>query len=384
MGMDAHHLGQLPRTREPRPGRPPGRRGRTRPRPIHVSRTPPRGRPPGDPPAPLGRGPRRPRRALPAQGTSRPSRRSTGSCGRARPTCRSTPDRAGDPGGGHPGRRRGQRRSSSPPSTPPNSGPTGPSTAPCPASSSWAMAGPARPTPRPGTGSWPTTPLRRSRRPIDRRGRPRVHPLYLGLDRPAQGRDALARQRLRLPRLVRPDVRAVGGTTASPRTRRSISTCRSSTSTPRAGRGATLVLIGESTGKDPSRLAGLPPRAIRSPSGIRPPRSWPCWRNTARSTPRLPRAEARAVRGRGLPDRPLAEAPRGLARRPILWNLYGPTETNVCTAFAIPEAIDDDQRSTPFPIGSACPPAMVEGGRRDTAGPSRRGRSASWSSPAPV
>ena len=37
------------------------------------------------------------------------------------------------------------------------------------------------------------------------------------------------------------------------------------------------------------------------------------------------------------------------------WNLYGPTETNVCTAFRIPETIDDD-RQTPFPIGAVCPP----------------------------
>jgi len=38
-----------------------------------------------------------------------------------------------------------------------------------------------------------------------------------------------------------------------------------------------------------------------------------------------------------------------------LWNLYGPTETNVCTAHPIPAAIPDD-RTEPYPIGTACPP----------------------------
>jgi len=38
-----------------------------------------------------------------------------------------------------------------------------------------------------------------------------------------------------------------------------------------------------------------------------------------------------------------------------LWNLYGPTETNVCTAHPIPAAIPDD-RTEPYPIGTVCPP----------------------------
>jgi amino acid adenylation domain-containing protein len=38
-----------------------------------------------------------------------------------------------------------------------------------------------------------------------------------------------------------------------------------------------------------------------------------------------------------------------------LWNLYGPTETNVCTAFEIPGEIPDD-RTAPYPIGTVCPP----------------------------
>ena len=38
---------------------------------------------------------------------------------------------------------------------------------------------------------------------------------------------------------------------------------------------------------------------------------------------------------------------------PAYYNLYGPTETNVCTYARIPDRIDDD-RDTPFPIGQVC------------------------------
>ncbi len=54
-----------------------------------------------------------------------------------------------------------------------------------------------------------------------------------------------------------------------------------------------------------------------------------------------------------------------------LWNLYGPTETNVCTALPLPRAIPDD-RATPFPIGRVCPPMRArvvdESGRDVPAG----------------
>jgi amino acid adenylation domain-containing protein len=39
--------------------------------------------------------------------------------------------------------------------------------------------------------------------------------------------------------------------------------------------------------------------------------------------------------------------------QPVYYNLYGPTETNVCTFARIPEHIPDD-RQTPYPIGFAC------------------------------
>ena len=46
-------------------------------------------------------------------------------------------------------------------------------------------------------------------------------------------------------------------------------------------------------------------------------------------------------------------------------NLYGPTETNVCTWFDVPDSIPDD-RTDPFPIGIACSDdraRVVDGGR---------------------
>ena len=42
-----------------------------------------------------------------------------------------------------------------------------------------------------------------------------------------------------------------------------------------------------------------------------------------------------------------------LLPRPRYFNLYGPTETNVCTYYEIPATIPEDQ-AKPFPIGQAC------------------------------
>lgn len=56
---------------------------------------------------------------------------------------------------------------------------------------------------------------------------------------------------------------------------------------------------------------------------------------------------------------------------PAYYNLYGPTETNVCTYARIPAVIPDD-RQTPYPIGQPCPhcPALVlsTGGQEVAAG----------------
>ena len=44
---------------------------------------------------------------------------------------------------------------------------------------------------------------------------------------------------------------------------------------------------------------------------------------------------------------------KALLPAPRYWNLYGPTETNVCTAFEIPPQVPEG-RDSPFPIGPPC------------------------------
>ena len=122
--------------------------------------------------------------------------------------------------------------------------------------------------------------------------------------------------------------------------------------------GATLVLIGESTGKDPGRLA----RRLRE-------RSITVWYSAPSilgllaeygevDAPDFPAPRVVLFAGEVFPIAPLRKL-RAAWPEAQLWNLYGPTETNVCTAYAIPEAIADD-REAPFPIGSSCPPAVVK------------------------
>ena len=122
--------------------------------------------------------------------------------------------------------------------------------------------------------------------------------------------------------------------------------------------GATLVLIGESTGKDPARLGGfLLERAITvwysAPSILGLLAEYGGVDRPGFPTPRLV-----LFAGEVFPVGPLRKLRRAWADA-RLWNLYGPTETNVCTAFPIPDTIDDD-REAPFPIGSACPPASLK------------------------
>jgi amino acid adenylation domain-containing protein len=117
---------------------------------------------------------------------------------------------------------------------------------------------------------------------------------------------------------------------------------------------ATLVLIGENLGKDPGPLGEFVTERRIS-----------VWYSA-------PSILALLAQHGGL-DRPAYRAPRlvlfagevfpvaALTRLrtlwPVaqLWNLYGPTETNVCTAYQIPAMIPPD-RTEPFPIGPVCPP----------------------------
>ncbi len=117
---------------------------------------------------------------------------------------------------------------------------------------------------------------------------------------------------------------------------------------------STLVLIGEGLGKEPARLGDfLAERRIS------------VWY----SAPSI----LSLLTEHGGADRPGFPAPRlvlfagevfpiGSLRRlrtcwpaARMWNLYGPTETNVCTAYPIPGTIPPD-RDSPFPIGRVCHP----------------------------
>jgi amino acid adenylation domain-containing protein len=122
--------------------------------------------------------------------------------------------------------------------------------------------------------------------------------------------------------------------------------------------GATLVLIGESTGKDPARLAQLLlDRSITvwysAPSILALLAEY-----AEVDAPGFPAPRLVLFAGEVFPVAPLRKL-RAAWPDAKLWNLYGPTETNVCTAFAIPDTIADD-RESPFPIGQACPPAILK------------------------
>ena len=117
---------------------------------------------------------------------------------------------------------------------------------------------------------------------------------------------------------------------------------------------STLVLIGENLGKDPVRLSAfITERRLNiwysAPSILallaeRGKLEWPGSR-----APRLV-----LFAGEVFPLAGLARL-RSLWPRAVMWNLYGPTETNVCTAYPIPERIPED-RTEPYPIGTVCAP----------------------------
>jgi amino acid adenylation domain-containing protein len=116
----------------------------------------------------------------------------------------------------------------------------------------------------------------------------------------------------------------------------------------------TLVLVGESLAKEPARLGPFVEEKridvwYSAPSilGLMAEHG-----GLDREGYRAPRVVLFA--GEVFPARPLRRL-RGLWPEAELWNLYGPTETNVCTAYRIPGAIPED-RAEPYPIGSVCPP----------------------------
>jgi len=116
--------------------------------------------------------------------------------------------------------------------------------------------------------------------------------------------------------------------------------------------GATLVLIGEEIGKDPIRLASL-----ISDKRISIWYSTPSILSFLAQYGKLERYKFPDLRlvlfaGEVFPVKYLRMLENQLPR-PRYFNLYGPTETNVCTYFEIPPTIPLNS-TKPFPIGKAC------------------------------
>jgi amino acid adenylation domain-containing protein len=116
--------------------------------------------------------------------------------------------------------------------------------------------------------------------------------------------------------------------------------------------GATLVLIGEELGKQPQQLAELIAEERLSiwystPSILRllvefgrmERFDYPALRIVIYAGEVFPPKHQRALRARW--------------PRPVYYNLYGPTETNVCTYDKVTDVPPDDHQG-PLPIGSAC------------------------------
>ena len=182
--------------------------------------------------------------------------------------------------------------------------------------------------------------------------RPRVHPLHVGFHRAAEGRDAVPSERDGVRRTGRRDVRRRGRTTASRTTRRCTSTSRSSTSTPP---------------RWPARPSCSSRRSLRLPRAGSPTfiaqQGITIWYSVPsiltmlvlRGGPDvqadLPAPAHGALRRRGVPDEVPAIADGPAAASTSFYNLYGPTETNVCTWYEVPPLPDD--ATEPIPIGNA-------------------------------
>lgn len=116
--------------------------------------------------------------------------------------------------------------------------------------------------------------------------------------------------------------------------------------------GATLVLVEEEIGKDPIRLA----RWI-SDKKITIWYSTPSILSFLAQYGKLDQYEFPNLRmvlfaGEVFPIKHLRML-KDLLPRPRYFNLYGPTETNVCTYYEVPAIIPEDH-TKPFPIGKAC------------------------------
>lgn len=116
--------------------------------------------------------------------------------------------------------------------------------------------------------------------------------------------------------------------------------------------GASVTLLGEELGKEPQKLA-----TVIADERLTVWYSTPSILAMLARHGRLDRLDCSALRlvlfaGEVFPIAALRMI-MACWPTPAYHNLYGPTETNVCTAFALPRTVPDDQ-TTPFPIGTTC------------------------------
>ena len=118
--------------------------------------------------------------------------------------------------------------------------------------------------------------------------------------------------------------------------------------------GGRLRLIGEALGKDPARLGA---HLAENPVDV--------WYSAPSilallalhgglERPGFPAPRVALFAGEVFPILHLRRL-RALWPDAAMWNLYGPTETNVCTAHPVPRTIPPE-RIEPLPIGTVCPP----------------------------
>ena len=116
--------------------------------------------------------------------------------------------------------------------------------------------------------------------------------------------------------------------------------------------GATLIIVGEDIGKDPQRLAPL-----IADQKISIWYSAPSILAMLAQFGNLDTRDYSSIRlmlfaGEVFPVKHLRSL-YNLVPKPRYYNLYGPTETNVCTFYEVPTPIPEE-RTTPFPIGETC------------------------------
>jgi len=117
---------------------------------------------------------------------------------------------------------------------------------------------------------------------------------------------------------------------------------------------ATLVVIGEALGKEPVRLGAFIAERKISVWYSAPSILTLLVRHGGIDQAGYPAPRVVLFAGEVFPIAPLRQL-RTAWPNATLWNLYGPTETNVCTAHPVPSVIPDEQMG-PFPIGKVCPP----------------------------